>query len=328
MRSVLFVLATGAVSWTWSEAGFWARFRPGDSVAGSVAAWLLYSAVAYLVLRVARRRPPRGPAGVMLLGALYGWLVEGVAAATLYQDLPLSLIWTGVAWHALLTVVVGWYALPRALRGGGPVAAGWCALAGLAWGLWAIGWWGAPPDTGMRAATPAPMSFAVFAVMVGVVAALGYGVQHATGPHDTDLTGRAAPWTVGGLLAAWAIPEVLIPIPWAPIVLAAVVTIALVSLRRLDHASPGGGPVALSAGVPWSRLAPLIALPSTAILVYLVAAPAAGSRSAVTLLHAGFVGAIIALCLAGVVALGGSLRAAWRHRDIEAAAPPAERPGA
>ena len=59
-------------------------------------------------------------AGVILVGALYGWLVEGVVAATVYGPLPVSLVWTGVAWHGLLTVGVGWWILlPRAVRRGG-----------------------------------------------------------------------------------------------------------------------------------------------------------------------------------------------------------------
>jgi hypothetical protein len=88
LRSTLFVLGAGAVSWAWSEVGFWARFRADDSPLGWVITWLAYSLVVAVVLRVVRRFPQRGAASVVFVGALYGWLVEGVVAATVYAPLP------------------------------------------------------------------------------------------------------------------------------------------------------------------------------------------------------------------------------------------------
>ncbi len=60
MRATAFVLGTGAVSWAWSEVGFWARFRVDDSVPGWIITWLAYSLVVAVVLRVVRRFPVHG----------------------------------------------------------------------------------------------------------------------------------------------------------------------------------------------------------------------------------------------------------------------------
>jgi hypothetical protein len=48
-------LAVGAVTWAWSEEGYWARFKHGDSVPTWLATWLLYVALAYLCLVIVRR---------------------------------------------------------------------------------------------------------------------------------------------------------------------------------------------------------------------------------------------------------------------------------
>ncbi len=151
----MFVLGLGAVSWAWSEVGFWAQFRSEDGVGGWVLTWLTYSLAAGVAARALARFPARTAAAVVVAGAFYGWLVEGAVAATLYTSLPFSLVWTGVAWHAVLTVWGGWWALPRALRRGGGVAAASCAVLGVAWGLWSVAWWGGPPHPRRGRASPA-----------------------------------------------------------------------------------------------------------------------------------------------------------------------------
>ena len=45
-------------------------------------------------------------------------MTEGIVVQTAYEDLPLSLSFTGLAWHALISVWVGWYAVRRALFSG------------------------------------------------------------------------------------------------------------------------------------------------------------------------------------------------------------------
>jgi hypothetical protein len=82
---------------------------------------------------------------------MYGWLTEGGVARTLYgtedsSPWPLSLLCTGVSWHALISVMVGWYLARRVLEAN----RGWRTLGlavgiGVFWGLWAPIFWDETP---------------------------------------------------------------------------------------------------------------------------------------------------------------------------------------
>ncbi len=144
-------LVTGYVLLFFSERLFWTVFRPGDSVGDYVITWLAYSVAAYLLLCIISVFRVAHAAAMMVAGAMYGWLVEGGIAATLYgteesAPFPLSLLCTGVSWHALISVMAGCYLIPRLLRRRSP----WPALAaavgiGLFWGLWATFLWAETP---------------------------------------------------------------------------------------------------------------------------------------------------------------------------------------
>ena len=315
-RGVAFALAVGAVSWAWSEVGFWAHFRVDDNPVVWVLTWLLYSLVAYLVLRVLRWHPATGLAPLFVVGALYGWLVEGTVANTVYLALPVSIVWTALAWHALLTVVVGWYAVPRALQRGGLRAVLWCAAVGFAWGCWGIGWWGAPPDKEQVAATSHPVSYAVFVTLVTAVAALGYGLQHACHPGDADLATRWPLRVAVGLLLLWAIPVVVVPLPWAPLVLSLLLLLGLATLRRFPSGSneSGGEVLGWRFGVPWPRLIPIAAIPLVAVATYLAASPLSGRATGSGVVYAGFLAFVVVLSVTGAGLLVWSLWRAWRPR--------------
>lgn len=316
----MFVLATGMVSWAWSEVGFWAHFRTDDNPAVWVLTALLYTTVAYLVLRVVRRYPVHGLASVFLVGGLYGWLVEGTVATTVYLALPFSLVWTGLAWHALLTVVIGWWALPRALQRGGWAAVAWCASTGAAWGLWSAVWWGAPPDGGQRAATFQPVSYTVFVAIVTGVTAVGYGLQYRCRPQEPDLASTWTPWVLLGVLGLWALAVVFVPQPWALAVLAPLMFLAVRSIRRLVVPSaetvPGptaGDVLGWTAGVPWRQLPAFAAVPLAAVGTYLALSPLRPVEPGTGAMNAIFLVIITGLCLAGGGLLVVSLWTAWRR---------------
>jgi hypothetical protein len=314
-RSTLVVLALGAVSWAWSEVGFWATFRAEDSVIGWIITWLAYSLVVGVVLRVARRFPVQGLAGLVMLGALYGWLVEGVVASTVYEQLPFSLVWTGVAWHGLLTVVVGWWLLPTVLRAGGRRAWLACALVGIAWGAWSVGWWGAAPDQREEAVVPGLASYAVFALVVSAAAALGYYLIDRLPLGPTDLRSRWGAIASIAVLAVWGGLLVVPAIPWAPLVLGPLLALAWFSLRRLSTRAPGRVAVRreLPIGVPARRLAPLALVPGSAIALYAALVPldpgirGEGPFFLVLLLI------VIVLSALGAVALGWAQWRTWRR---------------
>lgn len=314
-RSTLVVLALGAVSWVWSEVGFWATFRTEDSVIGWIITWLAYSVVVGVVLRVARRFPVRSVPALVMLGALYGWLVEGVVASTVYGQLPFSLVWTGVAWHGLLTVVVGWWLLPAVLRAGGRRAWFACALVGIAWGAWSVGWWGAAPDQREEAVVAGLASYALFALVVSAVAAIGYVLLDRVPLGPADLRSRWAGIASIAVLAVWGGLLVIPAIPWAPLVLGPLLALVWFSLRRLSTRDPGRVAVRreLPMGVPARRIAPLALVPGVAIALYAALVPLdPGVRGEgpffLTLLLI-----VIALSACGAVALAWAQWRTWKR---------------
>ena len=104
----------------------------------------------FLLAIVSVFRVSHAPA-VFVAGAMYGWLVEGGVARTLYgtedsAPFPLSLLCTGVSWHALITVMVGWHLARRVLdRNDGCRTLALAAGIGLFWGWWAPFLWAETP---------------------------------------------------------------------------------------------------------------------------------------------------------------------------------------
>jgi hypothetical protein len=146
LRRLCLAVVTGYIFVYYSEYAFWAR--PLDNVRFPDAIWLLltYSFAAYIFLTLVVTLRVRSFAAIFLAGALFGWLVEGVFVQTLYSLLPFSISLTGLSWHALITILVGWYVMQWLLRAGKwwrtlIVAAG----IGAFYGLWAIWWWADDP---------------------------------------------------------------------------------------------------------------------------------------------------------------------------------------
>src|SRR4051812_31155712 len=104
LKRLLSVLACGYILMFYSEHVFWAHIRPEDSLLGYVATWLLYSLLAFVFLAIIGHFHVRSVWAVFLAGALFGWLTEGVIIQTTYESLPLSISFTALSWHALLSV--------------------------------------------------------------------------------------------------------------------------------------------------------------------------------------------------------------------------------
>jgi len=88
---------------------------------------------------------------VLLAGACFGWMTEGMLVGTLYgtEDsalFPFSVVCTGLSWHALISVGVGWYAVQHCCRGErSRSSVGWAVLLGVFWGVWATFLWSEKP---------------------------------------------------------------------------------------------------------------------------------------------------------------------------------------
>ncbi len=148
LKRTLLALLVGYVFVYFSEMIFWARPLEATTFPGILSAILVYAFAAWLLLAVVSVFRVRSLAALFLAGAVFGWLIEGVFVQTLYGELPISVSLTGLSWHALITVLFGWYFLQWTLR----FASMWrtlgiAILAGAITGAWSLTWW---TETGER----------------------------------------------------------------------------------------------------------------------------------------------------------------------------------
>lgn len=106
MASLWYLLASGLLGliavWA-SENMFWI-VPPADlTVFGLLFIWLAYSFCTASALSAVMLTGVRGMAAVFLGAAIMGWLVEGVIVGEMYQAFPFQLVWTPLAWHALIS---------------------------------------------------------------------------------------------------------------------------------------------------------------------------------------------------------------------------------
>ncbi|MHC1767343.1 MAG: hypothetical protein AB9869_24210 [Verrucomicrobiia bacterium] len=152
MQKLIVVLATGYILFFYSERVFWSFLRPGDKPLDFVLGWLVYSLLAWIFLLLVRQCHIASFPAVFVAGAVYGWLDEGVVVDTLYGSadgpFPASISFTGLAWHALISVGIGWFWQGKVLRTEKSSSVAIFSVAvGLGWGLWA-GWWPAELEKG------------------------------------------------------------------------------------------------------------------------------------------------------------------------------------
>jgi len=145
LSRLLLALATGYIWFFYSERVFWSFWRVGeDAPFFFLLGWLLYSVAVYICLILIQEFRVRSVWAMFLVGAFFGWLIEGVFVMTLFGaegiPFPLTISWTGLAWHALISVVLGWYVLQQALLHSFTRTAWVSALLGLFWGVWSIFW--------------------------------------------------------------------------------------------------------------------------------------------------------------------------------------------
>lgn len=105
LRYFLFSFIIGLIAMWGSETFFWGFPNPELTVGEWLITYVAYSLSCAAVLSAVLWTRIAGLGGLFLAGALLGFLIEGVVVATMYQIFPFQLVWTPLAWHALITSV-------------------------------------------------------------------------------------------------------------------------------------------------------------------------------------------------------------------------------
>ncbi len=111
--------ATGAIFSACSE--FWFYRLTGD--VGQVGLILAYGWFGYTFVLTLRLFQVRAFSGFFVAAGIFGFLVEGTLVPVLYLNLPFSIAWTSLGWHALFSVSVGYYLYRRIMAGASARAA-------------------------------------------------------------------------------------------------------------------------------------------------------------------------------------------------------------
>jgi hypothetical protein len=268
LKNTVQVLSTGYIFVYFSEHLFWARVRADDSLSGWFGAWVAYSLMAFVFLVLISHFRVKSIWALFLTGAAFGWIGEGVVVQTTYEMLPLSISFTALAWHALITVWIGWYALRNSLRAPDP----WSTLKlsagiGFFYGLWAINWWVEPPPDGGISSLG---GFATFSFVTTGLVILAYALA------DWSSSEGFVPnrWVVIAISAIIVLYFSLVTLPAAPqavIVLPILLGLVYWGLqinRRVE--SEGSLLNSLGGRAPWWKYISLSALPVVAVVVYML----------------------------------------------------------
>ena len=281
-KRVALALCSGYIIVFYGEFVFWATpDREGLDVGGIIAVWLAYSVFAYPFLCVVSVFKVRNPWAVFLAGAFYGWYEEGIIVQTMYGSedgpFPASISFTGLAWHALIGIWIGWYLVRRVLTQNkySKTLTLTCSI-GLFYGCWAIFWWNEPPppmkallDTGQKDVLL--IHFALFALGTTALLTLAHWVYDRVKLNEFKPS-KFELWTFGVLSLLY---YTFITVPAAPKalwVLPPLMGVTFWALSKNRHAETRADAiVAFTEKVKPLNYLILFAIPLVAIVIYFLA---------------------------------------------------------
>jgi hypothetical protein len=232
LRKAAVVLANGYILFFVSERVFWSFWRPGDTPQEFLITWIAYCLLGWVFLDLVRRFRVACFPPLFLCGAVFGWVGEGVVVDTLYGDatnpFPLSISFTGLAWHALLSVGVGWYLIGKALTQEKLTKTLWLSVAvGMGWGLGAV-WW--PTELGSKVDL-STWGFAHHALVCSVPFLLAWFVLGTVRPECFQV-GKLATIVLWGSVVAIFLAARVPARPYAVLILPPLLTLCWAGLRR------------------------------------------------------------------------------------------------
>jgi len=241
---------------------------------------LFYFFPTYIFLWAIEAFRVRRWAPLFLSAALYGFLVEGVLASVLYEDGLLGLFhvsYTSLAWHALISVLFGWYWLRRLLiQGNDRRIITWSAIFGLFWGLWSLVYW-LPENLNDPELLAGDFilgmwpvgAFAVFTLLFTAVLAISHLALERGYWQASFKPSRYEIGFVWLAIIAYFITSIAIAIPFATAKLGALLALVLLPLWVNRQREPEGSLLAdLAKPVVEKKVVLLFIMPIAAIVVY------------------------------------------------------------
>ncbi len=264
------VLGTGYCLFFFSETMFWSLWRPDENLLVRAGAVLFYSFLGYILMALIATYRVRDVWTLMVAGACFGWVGEGVFAMTVFGasgiPFPFTIAWTALAWHAPLSVVVGWWWLGRALRAPRAWGALWLSAGlGLFWGTWGYGWSFETPPV-----VADPGAFLLNAAGATVLLALAQWAIAAGDPATFRPSRVGLALAAAVTLAFFGILTVP-QIPFAPLVLVPLLAIVWLALRRAASRVPADAASVLTdlaRPIRGRNAALLVVMPAVATAVY------------------------------------------------------------
>lgn len=301
-KRAVIVVGLGAVLVSISE--YW--FYEVEAEVDSALILLAYGFLGYLFISVLHVCRAQSFAGLVVASALLGFLIEGVPVPVVYANPPLSIVWTSLAWHALLSVGVGWLLVRIVLADHGV----WRAVAlnagfGIFLGAWNAFMWNAHEVKGSQELTFDWQPTDVFATQFLYGYALflgGHILLDKVYPRDFQV-GRleyVSLWALAVLLSVIVAygHGLLVLFPVLPVL----VIVCLVALRREYQSNARGPQGTLIDGLYADRVSLwrfgfTLLIPSFAILSYaaLVSQEAETEMNAIVILTAGPVSVLVFL---------------------------------
>jgi len=226
--------------------------------------WLLemtffYATFAYVLLTAIGHFRARSFWALFLACALFGWSVEGLLVPVMYSELPGSIAWPSLGWHAIVDALLGWYVVRRILRRNRLLHTALLACGlGVFWGAWVTWFWAEPEGYDMRVL---PQHFAPYAMVCGSLCIAAHWVQERFGgsefrPSRVEM-GLLLVWCLF-LFVAMSVPAVGVRSVVLPL-LAAVVGFAL--RRNKNRETRPDVLSGLAGSVGWRQYAALLLMP-------------------------------------------------------------------
>jgi hypothetical protein len=279
-QRVLLALLNGYIFVYYGEFVFGATpDREGMHALDLLLTWAVYSLGAYLFLCLVACFRARRWEAVFLAGACFGWWIEGIIVQTTYGSaatpFPFSISFTGLAWHALLDVLIGWYWVRRLLAQNNVAKTlGAAAAIGAFYGVWAIFWWTEPPAP-MQALLEGGQTgllfwrFFGFALLSTALLVVAYWLAHRITPADFVPTHMEL-GLLGGLTLLYFVAVTIPAAPRALWVLPPLLGLTLWALaRNRKHEDRADAIVAWRAPVQIANYLGLFMIPLVAALIYL-----------------------------------------------------------